>query len=295
MSNPHLDYLCERAPELLPLRDQIDASFRMLRESVASGGKLLLCGNGGSAADADHWAGELLKGFKSKRALSPSARAGLPSAIADSLQGAIPAIPLTGFAALTPAFANDVAGDLAFAQLTHALGRPGDVFIGLSTSGNARNVCAAAPVARPRAAHPRPDGGERRHLGATLRNLPACPNRRDIPRPRIPPPNLPLPVAHARRRVLCSKDRSLEPRLLKPPSRKTSEHNSEGPRVSFAEIKFFWRPLDRSSMRRVISHCLPRDCGFARQGIARLRLRSTFSSTSESKVVELPRRTHAVG
>ena len=148
MSNPHLDYLCERAPELLPLRDQIDASFRMLRESVASGGKLLLCGNGGSAADADHWAGELLKGFKSKRPLSPAARAGLPAAIADSLQGAIPAIPLTGFAALTTAFANDVDGDLAFAQLTHALGRPGDMFIGLSTSGNARNVCAAATVAR---------------------------------------------------------------------------------------------------------------------------------------------------
>ena len=68
--------------------------------------------------------------------------------VADSLQGAIPAIPLTGFAALTTAFANDVDGDLAFAQLTHALGRPGDMFIGLSTSGNARNVCAAATVAR---------------------------------------------------------------------------------------------------------------------------------------------------
>ena len=148
MSNPHLDYLCERAPELSPLRDQIDASFRMLRDAIAGGGKLLLCGNGGSAADADHWAGELLKGFKSKRPLLPSARAGLPAAIADSLQGAIPAIPLTGFVALTTAFSNDVDGDLAFAQLTHALGRPGDMFIGLSTSGNARNVCAAATVAR---------------------------------------------------------------------------------------------------------------------------------------------------
>ena len=88
MSNPHLDYLCEHAPELSPLRDQIDASFRMLRDAIGGGGKLLLCGNGGSAADADHWAGELLKGFKSKRPLSPSERAGLPAAIADSLQGA---------------------------------------------------------------------------------------------------------------------------------------------------------------------------------------------------------------
>ena len=148
MNNNHLDHLFERAPELRPLRDQIDASFLLLRDAIASGGKLLLCGNGGSAADADHWAGELLKGFKSKRTLSPAARAGLPAGIADSLQGAIPAIPLTGFAALTTAFANDVDGDLAFAQLTHALGRPGDVLIGLSTSGNARNVCAAATVAR---------------------------------------------------------------------------------------------------------------------------------------------------
>jgi D-sedoheptulose 7-phosphate isomerase len=150
MNNNHLDHLFERAPELRPLRDLIDASFLLLRDAIASGGKLLLCGNGGSAADADHWAGELLKGFKSKRTLSPAARAGLPAAIADSLQGAIPAIPLTGFAALTTAFANDVDGDLTFAQLTHALGRPGDVLIGLSTSGNARNVCAAATVARVR-------------------------------------------------------------------------------------------------------------------------------------------------
>ena len=150
MNNNHLDHLFERAPELRPLREQIDASFLLLRDAIASGGKLLLCGTGGSAADADHWAGELLKGFKSKRTLSPAARAGLPAGIADSLQGAIPAIPLTGFAALTTAFANDVDGDLAFAQLTHARGRPGDVLIGLSTSGNARNVCAAATVARVR-------------------------------------------------------------------------------------------------------------------------------------------------
>lgn len=150
MKNNHLDHLFERASELGPLRDQIDASFRMLRDAIANGGKLLLCGNGGSAADADHWAGELLKGFKSKRPLPSAARTGLPPEIADSLQGAIPAIPLTNFAALTTAFANDVDGDLAFAQLTHGLGRPGDVFIGISTSGSARNVCAAARVARVR-------------------------------------------------------------------------------------------------------------------------------------------------
>jgi len=150
MNNNHLDHLFERAPELGPLRDQIFASFLLLRDSIANGGKLLLCGNGGSAADADHWAGELLKGFKNKRPLPPAARTGLPPEIADSLQGAISAIPLTNFAAFTTAFANDVDGELGFAQLTHGLGRPGDVLIGLSTAGSARNVCAAVKVARVR-------------------------------------------------------------------------------------------------------------------------------------------------
>jgi D-sedoheptulose 7-phosphate isomerase len=129
------------------------ASYLMLRDTIVGGGKLLLCGNGGSAADADHWAGELLKGFKLTRPLSPEQRAGLPAALADSLQAGIPAIPLTGFPAFMTAFANDVNGELAFAQLTHVLGRRGDVWIGLSTSGNARNVCAAATVARARGLH----------------------------------------------------------------------------------------------------------------------------------------------
>jgi D-sedoheptulose 7-phosphate isomerase len=150
MTDVHLDDLCARAPELRALRDTFATGFDLMREAIAAGGKLLLCGNGGSAADADHWAGELLKGFRRRRPLTSADRAGLPEAMADALQGAIPAIPLTGFPAFTTAFANDVDGSLAFAQLTHALGRRGDVWIGLSTSGNARNVCAAAVVARAR-------------------------------------------------------------------------------------------------------------------------------------------------
>jgi D-sedoheptulose 7-phosphate isomerase len=150
MTDAHLDGLCERAPELRPLRDSFALGFGLMRDAIAAGGKLLLCGNGGSAADADHWAGELLKGFRSRRPLTSADRLGLPEALADALQGAIPAIPLTGFPAFTTAFANDVDGALAFAQLTHALGRRGDVWIGLSTSGNARNVCAAGVVARAR-------------------------------------------------------------------------------------------------------------------------------------------------
>jgi D-sedoheptulose 7-phosphate isomerase len=152
-SNPvsaHLEALVARAPELAPLRTDIADAFVMLEETLSQGGKLLLCGNGGSAADADHWAGELLKGFKHLRPLPVPARAGLPAPLAAALQGALPAIPLTGFPALASAFGNDVEPEFVYAQLTHALGKPGDVWIGLSTSGNAANVCAAAQVARAR-------------------------------------------------------------------------------------------------------------------------------------------------
>ena len=111
---------------------------------------MLLCGNGGSAADAEHWAGELLKGFVQKRPLNSVEKSGLPADLALKLQGALPAIPLTGFVSLGTAFANDVDPNLTFAQLVWGLGRPGDVLIGISTSGNARNVCMAMEAARVR-------------------------------------------------------------------------------------------------------------------------------------------------
>jgi D-sedoheptulose 7-phosphate isomerase len=126
----------------------IQQAYTVLRLCFRSGGKVLLCGNGGSAADADHWAGELLKGFCKTRPLSRQQRGRLRPAIAAKLQGALPAIPLTSFPAASTAFGNDVDPDLAYAQLTSALGRRGDVLVGLSTSGNAANVCAAAEVAR---------------------------------------------------------------------------------------------------------------------------------------------------
>ncbi len=148
MPDSHLNNLLTRLPELGPIRPSIWAAFVALRQCLSDGGKLLLCGNGGSAADADHWAGELLKGFALPRPLPEIAKAGLPSTIATRLQCALPAVPLTSFPALATAFANDVSPELVYAQLTWALGRPHDVWIGLSTSGNARNVCAAAEVAR---------------------------------------------------------------------------------------------------------------------------------------------------
>jgi D-sedoheptulose 7-phosphate isomerase len=91
-----------------------------------------------------------MKGFESRRPLTQELRAGLRPELADKLQQAVPCIPLTGFPALRTAVANDIDPTLEFAQLVMALGRPGSLFVGLSTSGNAANVCVAAEVARAR-------------------------------------------------------------------------------------------------------------------------------------------------
>lgn len=150
MSSPHLIDLLQRHPELLAARAAIIQAHEVLVRCFRSDGKVLLCGNGGSAADADHWAGEMLKGFRRARPLPAKTRRGLRPAIGSRLQGALTAIPLTAFPAASSAFGNDVDPELSYAQLTFALGRRGDVLVGLSTSGNARNVCAAAEVAHAR-------------------------------------------------------------------------------------------------------------------------------------------------
>jgi D-sedoheptulose 7-phosphate isomerase len=143
-----LDGLFLRCPELKPLEQDLLRAYAMLESCLRSGGKVLLCGNGGSAADCEHWAGEMLKGFKSKRPLAAEDQAKLPPGLATQLQGGLPAIPLTGFPGLATAFNNDVDPNLTYAQLVWALGRPGDVLIGISTSGNAKNVGHAAETAR---------------------------------------------------------------------------------------------------------------------------------------------------
>jgi D-sedoheptulose 7-phosphate isomerase len=150
MLNRHLINLFSRRPELESCHEEIDKVFQAFCRSIRGGGKLLLCGNGGSAADAEHWAGELLKGFVAKRPLSGAEKALLPEELRDKLQGAIVAIPLTGFVSLSTAFANDVDPTLIFAQLVWGLGRPGDVLVGISTSGNAANICAAMKAAKAR-------------------------------------------------------------------------------------------------------------------------------------------------
>jgi D-sedoheptulose 7-phosphate isomerase len=119
------------------------------------GGKLLICGNGGSAADSEHIVGELMKGYLSKRPLPDPVRQRFSAVfpddgayLADHLQGALPAISLVSQSSLLTAFANDVAADLIFAQQVYGYGRPGDVLLAISTSGNAANVVRAIQVAR---------------------------------------------------------------------------------------------------------------------------------------------------
>lgn len=109
MVQSHLDRLVRRAPHLSACVCEIEKAFHMLREAFRAKHKLLLCGTGGSAADAEHWAAELLKGFCHKRPLSSQEKAKLPPDLAERFQGAFPVIPLTGFPALSSAFANNVA------------------------------------------------------------------------------------------------------------------------------------------------------------------------------------------
>ena len=122
------------------------SAVHLLAECVAGGGKILLCGNGGSAADAEHFAGELLKRFETPRPRPPLT--GLDPALIARLEQAIPAIPLTGFTSLRTAVANDTDPAVDYAQLVSALGRPGDALVAISTSGDSANVCLAAEVAR---------------------------------------------------------------------------------------------------------------------------------------------------
>ena len=149
------DALIARRPELRQCCRDIEAAFSVLCESFRSGGKLLVCGNGGSASDSAHIVGELMKGFKSRRPLNQRqfealefACPGEGKALADHLQQTIKAIALTDQAAISTAFANDVAPDMVFAQQVLGYGRRGDVLIGLSTSGNSRNVVNACKVAK---------------------------------------------------------------------------------------------------------------------------------------------------
>lgn len=143
-----MELLLNRYPELSVCKDDMEKARDILIACFEKGGKLLLCGNGGSCADCDHITGELLKGFMKKRPLPPALRQKLQGVDPDLLQQGLPAISLPALTALNTAFCNDVEPAHCFAQGVLALGKPGDVLLCISTSGNAQNVNAAAQVAK---------------------------------------------------------------------------------------------------------------------------------------------------
>lgn len=149
----HLNTLTARYPVLEPLKDTVQAVFEIMKASYEAGGKVLICGNGGSAADAEHIVGELMKDFCLPRPvpaefLEKLGRFSDNEALKKGLHGALPAISLTSHTALMTALMNDGDPSLVFAQQVYGYGRAGDVLIALSTSGNSANVVRAAEVAK---------------------------------------------------------------------------------------------------------------------------------------------------
>ena len=188
----HIDNLVSRYPKLFGCRGEIERAYEAIAAAYRRGGKLLVCGNGGSAADSDHIVGELMKNFAVKRGIDPelageivriagdvyptdggasdpgasdasvtgagvtvgaaaagaAAEASVGASLVANLNGALPAIALTQHAALNFACINDNSADATFAQQVLGLGRKGDVFLGITTSGNSKNVIYAAIVAR---------------------------------------------------------------------------------------------------------------------------------------------------
>ncbi len=155
IDNSRMDALVARYPSLGAVSDDIVRAFSVLGEAFASGGKLLVAGNGGSAADGEHIVGELMKGFCRKRKLALQHRNELLGVdpelgknLAEHLQGALPAISLISHPALSTAFMNDCDPTMTFAQQVNGLGRKGDVLLAISTSGNSLNVLYAAVAAK---------------------------------------------------------------------------------------------------------------------------------------------------
>ena len=151
----HLNHLIDRYPKLIVCREDILKAYNLLEAAYSNGRKLLVSGNGGSASDSEHIVGELMKEFRLKRkvyadqaeammAIDPE----MGATLAENLQGALPAICLTGHSSLTTAFMNDANADLIFAQQVNGYGKANDIFLGISTSGNSKNVIYAAITAK---------------------------------------------------------------------------------------------------------------------------------------------------
>ena len=150
-----IDLLVERYPKLENVKQDIVDAYLVMEECYEHDGKLLIAGNGGSAADSEHIAGELMKRFKTPRPVPAEFAKKLKEidsvrgeGLAKNLERGLMAVPLVAHEALTTAYINDVDGLGVFAQQLYGFGRPGDVFLGISTSGNSKNVMSATVVAR---------------------------------------------------------------------------------------------------------------------------------------------------
>ena len=151
--------LLKNYPSLKVCESEITAATEAIIECYKKGGKVLICGNGGSSADSGHIVGELMKGFLKMRPISDAQKADMlkkypdfPEDMFSRLQGSLPAINLTENSVIISAFANDVDPDMSYAQQVLGYADEGDVFIGISTSGNAKNVANAVKVARAKGA-----------------------------------------------------------------------------------------------------------------------------------------------
>lgn len=154
-SDSMIDDLCKRYPLLTKVRKSIENAAAVLIDSYTNGGKLLVCGNGGSSSDADHIVGELMKSFETRRPLDDDIRRKLKEEagngnelLAEKLEKCLPAISLSAHTALVTAISNDMDPALIFAQQVIGYGRRNDVLLGISTSGNSQNVVNACITAR---------------------------------------------------------------------------------------------------------------------------------------------------
>ena len=155
-TNMILTQLIERYPCLANIKGEIETAYELLITCFEAGHRLYLCGNGGSAADSEHMAGELLKCFKIPRPMPDDFKAKLSAygedgeMLANNLEGGLPVVSLTGHVAFSTAFQNDNTPALVFAQQVNAYGQEGDVLVAFSTSGNSKNCIYAAICAKAR-------------------------------------------------------------------------------------------------------------------------------------------------
>lgn len=139
-----MENLLKRYPALEVCKDDIKAALKLIIETYENGGKVLVCGNGGSASDSEHIVGELMKGFLSCRKVTDER---IPEELRKNLQGSLPAISLPSQSAILSAFVNDVEPEMMYAQLVYGYAKENDLVIGISTSGNSKNVVNAVKVA----------------------------------------------------------------------------------------------------------------------------------------------------